>query len=270
MCLSPSGVELGGSKEYVWNLIMYRNGTLDLLWGSMLPKIRIISKKASNKRCSELNFVPKNLRAHMSISSTSGARGLQRSVYVMRFRKLWLRVKLVNFDFSAKLPSTDYNESNKPTLKSLSHIGSEKSLLELGVTKNELLTFSHFSLYYGTSDSLWSSTLPKIRIISKKASNKNCSELNFVAKNLRAHMSISLTSGARKLQRSVYVMRFKKLWLRVKSVNFDFSAKLPSTGYNESNKPTPKSLSHIGSEKSLVELRVTENELLTFSHFSLY
>ncbi len=34
----------------------------------MLPKIRIKSKKASNKSCLELNFVPKSLRANMSIS----------------------------------------------------------------------------------------------------------------------------------------------------------------------------------------------------------
>ncbi len=45
-------------------------------------------------------------------------------------------VKLVNFDFSAKSSSTDYNESNKPTSKSLAHIGSEKSLVELEVQKN--------------------------------------------------------------------------------------------------------------------------------------
>ncbi len=49
--------------------------------------------------------------------------------------------------------------------------------------------------------------------------------------------------------------------VRVKSVNFNFSAKASSTDYNESNKPIPKSLSHIGSEKSLVELGVPENGL---------
>ncbi len=40
-------------------------------------------------------------------------------IYVTNFRKPWLRVKLVNFDFSAKPSSTDYNESNKPNPKSL-------------------------------------------------------------------------------------------------------------------------------------------------------
>ncbi len=69
----------------------------------------------------------------------------------MGFRKPWLRMKLVNFDFSAKLSSTDYNESNKPTLKSLAHIGSKKSLVELRVPKNEL---SHFLTFFGQLKSL--------------------------------------------------------------------------------------------------------------------
>ncbi len=57
----------------------------------------------------------------------------------MRFRNPRPRVKLVNFDFNAKSSNTDYNESNKPTLESLAQIGSEKSLVKLGVPKNELL-----------------------------------------------------------------------------------------------------------------------------------
>ncbi len=52
-------------------------------------------------------------------------------LFVMRFRKPWLKVQQVNFDFSAKLSSTVYNESKKPTLKYLAHIGSEKLLVEL-------------------------------------------------------------------------------------------------------------------------------------------
>ncbi len=62
----------------------------------------------------------------------------------MRFRKLWLRVKSVNFDFRAKSSSTDYNEPNKPIRISLTHIESEKSLVELGVPKNELFHFFTF------------------------------------------------------------------------------------------------------------------------------
>ncbi len=70
--LSPPWVELGGSKDqYIWNLIMYKNGKLDSLWGSMLPKIRITSKKASNNSCSELNFVQKTSRAFEALISTS-------------------------------------------------------------------------------------------------------------------------------------------------------------------------------------------------------
>ncbi len=35
--------------QYVQNLIMYKNGKLDSLWGSMQPKIHITSKKIEIK-----------------------------------------------------------------------------------------------------------------------------------------------------------------------------------------------------------------------------
>ncbi len=44
-------------------------------------------KKGSSKSCLELNFARKSLRAHMSISPMSGARGLQRSV-CLKFYKV--------------------------------------------------------------------------------------------------------------------------------------------------------------------------------------
>ncbi len=65
-------------------------------------------------------------------------------VNVMCFRKLQLRVKLVNFDFSAKSSITDYNESNNSTWKSLPHMRSVKSLIELEVPKNQLFHFFTF------------------------------------------------------------------------------------------------------------------------------
>ncbi len=42
---------------------------------------------------------------------------------------------------SVESSSTDYKESNKPNSRSLAHIGSEKSLVELGIPKNEGFTF---------------------------------------------------------------------------------------------------------------------------------
>ncbi len=114
---------------------------------------------------------------------------------VMRFRKPWLRVKSVNFDFSTKSSSTDHNKWNKPTTKSLAYIGSEKSLAELGVPKNKLFHF--FAVF----------TLPKSLLFT--VSHGLCKIIN--------------------------------------------------TDYNELNKPNPKSLAHIGSEKSLAELEVPEN-----------
>ncbi len=47
----------------------------------MLPKIRVISKKASNKSCLQLNFAQKSPRARMSFSTRSGARGYLLSLY---------------------------------------------------------------------------------------------------------------------------------------------------------------------------------------------
>ncbi len=60
-----------GIKVSVWSI------DLQLL-GRMMPKIRITSKKSSNKSCSELNFVQKSTRALMSIFPCSGASALER------------------------------------------------------------------------------------------------------------------------------------------------------------------------------------------------
>ncbi len=57
----------------------------------------------------------------------------------MRFGKPRLRAKSVNFGFNAKSSNTGYNESCKATPKSLARIGSEKSPVELGVPKSDLL-----------------------------------------------------------------------------------------------------------------------------------
>ncbi len=62
---------------------MYYNGDVCSLWGSTRPKIRITSKKASNKSCSKSNFAQKSLMVHMSISLTSEARG-SKDQYVLK------------------------------------------------------------------------------------------------------------------------------------------------------------------------------------------
>ncbi len=119
----------------------------------------------------------------------------------MRLRKSWLRVKSVSFDFSAKSSSTDYNELNKTTPKSVAHIGSDKSFVELGIPKNELF---HFFTFFAL---------------------------------LKVYFSLWAMSG-------------------VKS----------STDYNGSNNPNPKSVAHIESEESLVNIGVLKNELFHFFH----
>ncbi len=67
---------------------------------------------------------------------------LGKTTYVMRFRK-----PSVNFDFSAKLSSTEFNKWNKPNPRFLAHIRSEKSLVELGVPRMSFFPLLHFSLY---------------------------------------------------------------------------------------------------------------------------
>ncbi len=49
---------------------------------------RIISKKDSNKSCSELNFQTKTYRTYMSISLRSGSTGLQRLSFLKFYNVL--------------------------------------------------------------------------------------------------------------------------------------------------------------------------------------
>ncbi len=61
-CLSSSTVSLRDFKDwYVSNIIFYWNRKSDSVWCSMLPKIRIIGEKASNKNCWALNSVQSSI-----------------------------------------------------------------------------------------------------------------------------------------------------------------------------------------------------------------
>ncbi len=52
---------------------MYRNG--NSFWGSVLPIIRITSKKGSNESCLELNFIQKSPQACLSAHEWSWGTG---------------------------------------------------------------------------------------------------------------------------------------------------------------------------------------------------
>ncbi len=68
LSLSPSEVELGASKDcHFWNIVMHWNGKVHSLEGWRQQKIPKISKNASNKNYSELNFLQK-LTERMSLS----------------------------------------------------------------------------------------------------------------------------------------------------------------------------------------------------------
>ncbi len=71
----------------------------------------------------------------------------------MRFRKQWLGVKSVNFDFSAKSSSSDYSESNNSTRKSLAHYGVWEIACWTWSSKN--WGFSYFSFYWKVYFSPW-------------------------------------------------------------------------------------------------------------------
>ncbi len=67
-------------------------------WPHWLSKIRITWKKASNKSCSELNFVQKSPWAHMSISHRSRAWELERLIwlkyYIVLKRQITFNLRL--------------------------------------------------------------------------------------------------------------------------------------------------------------------------------
>ncbi len=80
-------------------------------------------------------------------------------------------------------------------------INSRKSYFQ-NFVKGDGLSFIPFEIYYVKwKNLLHSQTLQKLPSISKNASNKSCWALNFIQKNQWTHMSISLWSGDRELQR---------------------------------------------------------------------
>ncbi len=82
--LPPPLIGARGLERLIWlkyNIVLKRENTFTSGLNT-LPKIRIASKKASNKSCSELNFVQKSPQAHLAIFLQSGARGLERLIWL--------------------------------------------------------------------------------------------------------------------------------------------------------------------------------------------
>ncbi len=69
MSISPQSGARGLQRLHLLKYYNVQKGEVDSLWDWMLPKIRIISKNASNKSCWVLNSVQKSQWVHMSISS---------------------------------------------------------------------------------------------------------------------------------------------------------------------------------------------------------
>ncbi len=82
----------------------------------MLPKISIILKKVSSKSCSKLNFVQKSPRAHMSIPPQSGARGLERLIWLLYYMVLKLQITF-SLELLPKIRMTSKKASNESCSK---------------------------------------------------------------------------------------------------------------------------------------------------------
>ncbi len=120
MSISPR-VEQGGSKySHLRRIIMYKNRKVDLVWGSILPKIRVASKKVLNKSYSKLNFIQKSPRTHISISPQSGARGPKRfpSLQNNTFGEPFLTLRSGSIVTNEAQPRCDYCQ-----LKTFTEVG---------------------------------------------------------------------------------------------------------------------------------------------------
>ncbi len=142
---------------YVWNLIMYRNWKLDSLWGSTLPKRRILWKKASNKSYSKSNLA-KKARERICLSPPGST--------LPKRRILW-----------KKASNKSYSKSNLAK-KVRERICLSPPRVELEGSKDQYV-WNLIMYRNGKLDSLWGSTLPKIHFLWKKASDKSCSKSNF-------------------------------------------------------------------------------------------
>ncbi len=149
------------------------NGDISLLaW--TLPKIRITSKKASNKSCLKLNFIQKSPGAHMSISPWSGARGLERLASSNYYSE---GKQKITFNLGLNAAKNTHGIKKKLQIKVVQNWISYKKVREcmcLSPPGVELWGSRDTHLWKiimyknGEVDSVWAPMPPKIHIASKK------------------------------------------------------------------------------------------------------
>ncbi len=184
------------SNDYhLWNIILYKNRKVDSVCGSTLLKICIIWENTNNKSCWALNSLQKSQWAHMSMSPRSGAKRFQRlhhwKIILYKYEKeesvcgtTLLKIRTIWENASNK----SYWALNSVQKRQWAHMSMSPRSGAKGLQRLHLWNI----LYkYGKVESVYGSTLLKIRIIWENASNKSCWALNSVLKSQWSRMFIS-------------------------------------------------------------------------------
>ncbi len=169
--LSPPWVELRGSKDIlVSNIRLYWNRKIDSLLGRMLPKLRIISKNCSNKSCSELNFLQK-VSGRTCLSPPGVELWGPKNCHFLNIIMYWKTWKWVHL------------RAQRCQIYRL-----YQNIVQIKVVQNWISYISqwaHMSISGAPKVDTFQirgEMLQKLPIISKNASNKSCTELNFLKK----------------------------------------------------------------------------------------
>ncbi len=114
---------------------------VDSLYSSMLLKLPIILKNASNKSCYALNFVQKSQRTHMSICPRSGARGL-RGLQSLKYYTAIMMIGITLGVFHIK-PDSDTHEFSENSRECWMRIGEQ---VMCGLVYSYVLGIRHYAL----------------------------------------------------------------------------------------------------------------------------
>ncbi len=188
---------------------MFRNGEVDSLWDWTLPKYALYPKMLKIKLI-ELWILYKKVSGR--ICQSPPATPHPHKLGVPKIAIFWNIITFKNVEVYSlwgwmlpKICIISKNASNKSCWALNCVRKRPRTHMSISPQSGARRFKDYHLLKYNVQkwevDSLCGWTLPKICIVSKNASNKSCWALNSVQKRQRAHMSISIKSGARGLQR---------------------------------------------------------------------